>query len=125
MPARSAPANASKAAVLTKALVRAGDELELRQSDLAAILGVSAAQVSRFVSRQALIDPTTKVGELALLLLRVFRSLDTLVGGRPEKARAWLATMNHHLGGVPTERLKTVEGLTHVADYLDAMRGSL
>ena len=69
--------------------------------------------------------PESKEAELALLFVRVFRSLDALVGGHEGKARAWLLADNQHLGGVPAERIKTVEGLVHVAQYLDAMRGKL
>jgi hypothetical protein len=72
-----------------------------------------------------LIDTDSKEGELALLLLRVFRSLDAVVGGDDAAARAWLHAENHHLGGTPAKRLGTVEGLVDVVRYLDAMRGTL
>jgi Protein of unknown function (DUF2384) len=67
----------------------------------------------------------TKEGELALLFLRVFRSLDALVGGNQAHAKAWLHAENHHLGGVPLRRMKKIEGLVDVAEYLDAMRGTI
>ena len=55
----------------------------------------------------------------------VYRSLDAMVGGNPEALRAWLTHANDHLHGVPAELLRTPQGLVHVADYLDAMRGKL
>ena len=61
----------------------------------------------------------------ALLFLRVFRSLDALVGGNEASARAWLQADNRHLGGVPLDRMKRIEGLVDVAEYLDAMRGTI
>ena len=67
----------------------------------------------------------TKEGELALLFLRLYRSLDALVGGDDEKARLWLHADNQHVGGTPSERIRTVEGLVDVVQYLDAMRGRL
>ncbi len=110
-------------AVVTKAVRRVAEKLDVSQKDLARILGVSEATVSRFASGKV-VEVGRKEGELALLFVRVFRSLDALVGDEA-KARAWFHAHNDHLGGVPAERVRTVEGLVHVAEYLDAMRGKL
>ena len=110
--------------MIAKALLRASAALGLSQRDLARVVGVSEATVSRLPRGMAL-DPNAKEAELALLFLRVYRSLDALVGGQDDKARAWLHANNAHVAGVPAERIKTVEGLVHVAQYLDAMRGKL
>jgi transcriptional regulator with XRE-family HTH domain len=112
------------ALVLAKAILSAAGRLDLRQHHLAAVLGVSAASVSRLVRGRG-IDPASKQGELALLFLRVYRSLDALVGGDEGRARQWVHAENDHLGGVPAERIATVQGLVDVAEYLDAMRGRL
>lgn len=112
------------AAVLTKAVLNAARMLGLRNRDLAQVLGASEASVSR-LSGKRLIEPHTKEGELALLLLRLFRSLDALAGGESAKARAWLHAENVHVGGVPAQRIREVEGLVDVVQYLDAMRGRL
>lgn len=92
--------------------------------DLAAIVGASEASISR-LQKGRLIDPGSKEGELALLFLRLYRSLDALVGGDDDQARAWLHGENSHIGGVPATRVTTVEGLVDVVQYLDAMRGHL
>lgn len=113
----------SRSALLTDAVRRAATYLGLSQQSLAEVIGVSPATVSRMADGRASIDPDSKTGELALLFLRVFRSLDTLVGGQPEAAKAWLSAGNRHLGGVPAERIRKAEGLARVADYLDGMRG--
>lgn len=110
--------------VVTKALLRASARLALPQAELARVLGVSAASVSR-LGRSRAVDPDSKEGELALLLLRIFRSLDALVGGDERALRAWFHAGNHHLGGVPAELVRKAMGLVHVAEYLDAMRGHL
>src|SRR5688572_22423634 len=122
---RSKPSAGTDDQVLTSALLRAADFWELSQGALAQILHVSPATVSRWFGRHSRVGAESAEGQLAKLLLRVFRSLDTLVGGQPEKAKAWLRSPNHHLGAVPQERLRTVEGLVHVAEYLDAMRGTV
>lgn len=110
--------------VLAKAVLNAAGRLELRQRQLAAVLGAHEASVSR-LQRGRGIAPASKEGELALLFLRVYRSLDTLVGGDDARARAWLSAHNDHLGGVPADRLTSVQGLVDVVQYLDAMRGRL
>lgn len=110
------------AAVLTRAVGRAAGTFELSNRELAGILGVSPSSLSR-LARGRRIRPESKEGELALLFLRVFRSLDALLGGDAESCRRWLRSYNHHLAGVPAELLGTVTGLAGVAEYLDAMRG--
>ena len=111
--------------VLSKAFLRAADKLGLAQKDQARVLGVSSASVSRLAASAREIDPEDKEGELALLFVRLFRSLDALTGGDEQKGRLWLHTENHHLGGVPAELIATVQGLVRVVEYLDAMRGRL
>lgn len=123
-PSVAKPASLQADNVVTKAVLNAAQRLALRQRDLAHILGASEASVSR-LHQGRLIQADSKEGELALLLLRVFRSLDAVVGGDDAAARAWLHAENHHLGDTPATRLGTVEGLVDVVRYLDAMRGTL
>jgi hypothetical protein len=92
---------------------------------VAAIVGSSPASISRTFAGGRELDPLSAEGRNALLLVRVFRSLDTLVGGDREKARSWLRAANRHLGAAPVRLLSGTQGLVHVAEYLDAMRGTL
>ena len=110
--------------VLTKAVLRAAELLALKHRELAAILGISEASISRLGSTRR-INPGGKEGELALLFLRFYRSLDALVGGNTETARRWIHSPNDHLGGVPAQRIRRAEGLIDAVQYLDAMRGRL
>ena len=108
--------------VLTKATIRAADMLGLQSTDLARILGVNTATVSRYKSASACIMPASKTGELALLLIRVFESLDRLVSSDSEKRKAWMCSSNKTLNGVPTKLLQRPDGLVRTLDYLDGMR---
>ena len=110
--------------MLAKAVLAAASRLGLRNRQLADVIGSSEASISRLQHGRGL-DPDTKEGELALLFLRLYRGLDALVGGDDDKAREWLHAENDHLRGVPAERVRTVEGLVDVVQYLDAMRGRL
>jgi hypothetical protein len=120
----SAQPSAQAASVLARAVLSAADRLSIRARQLALVIGSSEASVSRLQTGRGL-DPASKEGELALLFLRVYRSLDALVGGDDDKARAWLHAHNDHLRGVPAARMTSVEGLVDVVQYLDAMRGRL
>ena len=116
-----AAANPAAGPILTRAALRAADRLGFAQKDLASLLGVSPSTVSRFAQRP--LDPRSKEGELAVLFVRLYRSLDALVGGQDEAARRFMQADNHHLGGPPARLVQTVTGLVHVLEYLDAMRG--
>ena len=105
---------------LTKAFLNAGKALGFTQDDLGAIVGRDRSSINRNG-----IDPQSKVGELALHLIRVYRGLFALVGGNQEDLRHWMHTENRHVGGVPAERVKSVAGLIHVVEYLDAIRGKV
>ena len=124
MPRAITAAVPQPAPVLAKAAINAARRLDLRNKQLAEIIGTSEAFVSRLKSGKG-IDPQRTEGQLALLFLRLYRSLDALVGGDDAKARAWLHAQNEHVRGIPAERIRTVEGLVDVVQYLDAMRGRL
>jgi hypothetical protein len=107
-----------RAAVLRKALLNAGRELGLSQAELGEVIGRDRSTLSR-----GRLEPESKAGELALLLIRCYRSLYALTGGEPEHMRHWMRTENLHTGGVPARQVKSVQGLAEVVHYLDAIRG--
>lgn len=108
---------------LAKATLRAAELLGLTQAELAPILGVSRATVSRMASGEHLLAPEQKAWELAALFVRLFRSLDALVGSNEAQSRAWLDSENLALGGAPRKLIPRAEGLVRVVQYLDAARG--
>lgn len=113
------------AAVLTKALRNTADRLGLHQKALGLIIGCSEATSSRLYRGDKQISPDTKEGEMALLIIRIFRSLSAILGSDTTKCQQWFHTYNTHLNGVPSQLATRIEGLNNVACYLDAMRGKL
>jgi len=109
------------AAVLSTAVVRAAQLLDLSQAELARTLGVSRASISRLHAGRYRIDRAGKQWEMALLVVRLFRSLAAIVGTGPELAE-WLRSPNEALGGAPIELIASAEGLVRTVDYLDAAR---
>ncbi|GIX16110.1 MAG: hypothetical protein KatS3mg119_0296 [Rhodothalassiaceae bacterium] len=115
-------ASAEAAAVVTKAVVRAAERLGLSGRELAAVLGVSEATVSRMKRGRHLLRPGEKAFELAVLFIRMFRSLDAITGGDEAVARAWLRNTNNVLGAPPAENIRSIGGLVDVIAYLDGRR---
>jgi DNA-binding XRE family transcriptional regulator len=110
-------------AVLAKALLNTREQLGLTQQELADIVGVHRTAISRWADSG--LRPQSKTGELALLLIRVYRALFALFGGNLQDMRHFLRTDNRHLAGVPLELMGQVQGLVHVVEYLDAIRGKV
>jgi hypothetical protein len=115
-------AAASEEAVVTRAALRAAERLGLSNKVLARVLGLSEASVSRMGSGAYLLKPGDKAFDLALLFVRLFRSLDAIAGGDEQTARAWLRSENVALGGTPIALVESVDGLVIVVGYLDARR---
>ncbi|AVO42450.1 antitoxin Xre-like helix-turn-helix domain-containing protein [Simplicispira suum] len=108
--------------VLAKATIRASQLLGLSGAALARTVGLSEPTVSRILKGDKAIDPASKEGELALLLVRVYRSLDALVGTDDGKRQTWMQSHNRALGGKPIQLVQKAEGLVATLHYLDGMR---
>ena len=117
-----APATADRSEVLTLAVTRIAELWNLSNGKLAAILGLSPATVSRLRHGQARLDPASKSFEAGQFLLRLFRSLDALLGSDDDAARRWLEADNLDLGGKPIEQVDTMRGLIELCDYVDFYR---
>jgi predicted transcriptional regulator len=110
------------AAVLTKASLRSAELLGLSRAALARVVGVSEATVSRMGSGDRQFELGSKPAELAALLVRVYRSLDALVGNSEKHRRLWMSTFNQAFNASPREAIESVDGLTRVVRYLDGAR---
>lgn len=106
--------------VLAKACLEAGKKLGLTQAEVADVIGRDRSGI-----RRDGIDPGTKAGELALMLIRAYRSVYVLVGGDESDMKHWFGTRNRHFDAMPKDMVGTAEGLVRVVHYLDAMRGRI
>ena len=117
--AQSAPLSDDQ--LLLQAVLRTADELDLSRTALAKVLGRDRSMFARAKG----IDPSSKTGELALLLIRLYRSLSVLVGNDRMLIRHWFHTANRHIGGVPADQVQRTESLVEIVHYLDAMRSPI
>jgi plasmid maintenance system antidote protein VapI len=118
----AALARPGEAEVVGKGVLRAAARLGLTNRALASVLGVSEATLSRLGAGTYQLEPGQKAFELAVLFIRLYRSLDAIVGGDEGSARAWLHAQNDGLGAAPITLIHSVTGLVNVVAYLDARR---
>lgn len=117
-----ATADRQDGAIVATAVVRASTSLEIPEDVVAHVIGVGIRDISLMRTGELQLDPNSKPFQLAVLFVRLFRSLDALVGGDKSVAGAWLRNDNLALGGRPIDLIQSVSGLTNVISYLDARR---
>lgn len=113
------------AAILTQAVLRISDLWKLSNAKLGVVLGVSASTVSRMRSGMSILDSASKSFEAAQYLLRLFRSLDALMGSDDHASQSWLRTLNLDLEAVPIEYIESFRGLMELCDYVDGYRAKV
>ena len=107
---------------LTKAALRAAEILGLDQATFAKVLGVSPASISRMYTGEYRLNPDSKEWELATLLVRLYRGLDTMMASDEVALRAWMQQPNIDLDAIPTTQITHVTGLVQAVAYVDAYR---
>ena len=123
MPPKPRPETVPKeSGVITKATLRAAERLGIKNNVLARIVGVSEPTVSRMRKGDYVLERGQKAFELAILFVRLYRSLDAIVGGDEAVAADWLKNKNTVLDSTPIEVIQTVAGLANVIEYLDSRR---
>src|SRR3979490_900230 len=86
-------------AVVTKATLRAADRLRVTNKVLAKVIGFSESPVSRMRKGDYPLEKGQKPFELAVMFVRLYRSLDAVVGGDDSVA-----------GARPTKRTPPLNG---------------
>lgn len=126
MTAQAARTNPDRSRVLTSAVQEVAQRFELGSTELKDIIGVSQSTASRLLNGHYGIPEGSKPWELSALLVRMYRSLFSMVGGDDALARAWMHSPNRAMGGRhPAEEIKRVEGLVRACEYLDAHRARI
>jgi uncharacterized protein (DUF2384 family) len=117
---------ADRSAVLTHALAETANRLNLGPTEIGRIVGVSQPTASRLLKGEYLLKESAKEWELSAHLVRLYRSLFSLVGSDDSLARGWLRSANKAFADQePIALIKRIDGLIHVCEYLDAYRARI
>ncbi len=108
--------------VLSKAVLRAAERLDISNTTLAKVLGLSGPTITRMRQGAYTMERKDKAFELAALFVRVYRSLDAIAGGDDHVAATWMKSDNTALQDKPVNLIQKVTGLIDVLAYLDARR---
>ena len=92
--------------ILTEASLRA-----------AHFLGLDTAQVAQ-ISKETQLESE----EVAILLVRAYKSLHSIMGGHEAEMRVWISSENSHLKGIPEQLIMSAGGLNDVTCYLERFK---
>lgn len=122
---RARPAVPTEAAVLSKAVSNAARLWGLSNETLGKVIGISGPTASRLRGGAWQLERGTKPFELAQYFVRLFRSLDSMMGSDDQASISWLKSANADLQGRPIDLILTIRGLMEVTDYLDDFRAQV
>ncbi len=114
-----------KEAVLSKAFLRAAQQLNLSQQEMAKVIGKSRTWINRLANGDVQLSPNNKEGELALLLIRLARALFALNDGDEAWTQHFMRSHNKMTRGIPADQVQSVTGLVRVLQFVDAIRGKV
>ena len=122
MASRAPSVKESDDKLLTSAISKIAAFWGLSNVKLSSVLGLSEATISRLRSGKTFLDPASKSFEAGQFVLRLFRSLDALMGSDDDAAKSWLTSHNLDLEARPIDLIDSFKGLLTVCDYVDAHR---
>ncbi|OAO00726.1 hypothetical protein A8B75_17605 [Sphingomonadales bacterium EhC05] len=122
MASRAPSVKESDDKLLTSAIRKIAAYWCLSNVKLSSVLGLSEATISRLRTGKTFLDPASKSFETGQFLVRLFRSLDALMGSDDDAAKSWLASHNLDLEARPIDLIDSFKGLLTVCDYVDAHR---
>lgn len=109
---------------VSDAVLRASVQMGLKGSHLAQIIGTSPATISRMRSGAHFLKRKTKSYELALVLLRLHRSLMIVMREDVDAVKTWMTSYNDELADVPARKILTAHGLVNVLARIE-MRATI
>jgi hypothetical protein len=89
--------------LVTNAIMRASQDMGLKGTQIARIVGISPATTTRMRAGSYQLAEGSKPYEISTLLLRLYLALKKVVGEDPNALRGWMHTSNADLGGKPCE----------------------
>lgn len=107
--------------MLSLAVVDAARRLGIGPTEFGQIVGVSHLTATRLLQGILHLGEGEQQWERCTLLVRLYGSLISLVGGDENLARGWLRSGNRAFSGQqPIELITQIDGLGRVCEYLDS-----
>ena len=106
--------------ILAKVVLAAAERLGLTGDQLASTLNIDSVTPLSNLE----FDPATKQGELALTLIRIANSLDTLTGGDIVWIQHFMKSPNKLTTGIPIEQIQNHQGLTTILLLLEGLQNN-
>jgi hypothetical protein len=122
MPTRPITAVTDRARILTTAVIRAADVLQLSDTRLARVLRVPRSAIPHLRSGERTLNAATAGWDLGGLLVRLSRGLEASLGHENSICADWLRAYCTHVGAVPLEHIESIEGLVGLVRHLEAER---
>lgn len=104
--------------LLEKSVLNTAENLGISFEQLTRILCIEKSLMNK---NNMTLDPASRSGKKALLLIQIFQSLDALNGGDLEWIQHFMGSQNHLTGGVPIEQIQNETGLVKVKECLQAL----
>lgn len=115
----SQPINRSR--LLAKTSWKAAQQLGLKPEQFVRILHLEC--VDMVLSDSSLmLDPNSKQGEIALILIRIYKALYHLNGGDIKWMHHFLNSPNLLTGEIPIEQLESMSGLLSVLNTVESLQ---
>jgi|SRR5689334_3594692 len=123
---RDTAAKEQDSRILGEAVSRAATYWKLSDQVLGNIIGISRTSALRLRDGEFKLKQGEPPFELGQYFVRIFRSLDSIMGSDDAASISWLKSDNLDLGAPPLYLMQeSIRGLFRVADYVDGYRGKV
>ena len=113
----SQPINRSR--LLAKTSWKAAQQLGLKPEQFVRILHLECVDMD-LSDASLMLDPNSQSGEIAIIVIRIYRAVYSLNGGDIKWMHRFLNSPNLLTGGVPIEQMETMHGLLSVLKAVEA-----
>ncbi|TCB64875.1 hypothetical protein E0H88_14575 [Acinetobacter sp. ANC 4216] len=110
----------NKSEVLAKAAWKAAEQLGLKPEQFIKILHLEGGDSD--LSELQMLDPSSQQGEIALILIRIYKAIYSLNGGDIDWMHHFLNSPNLLTGGVPIKQMESMSGLLSVLQTVEYLQ---
>lgn len=110
--------------VLTKASWKAAKNLGLKPEQFLRILHLECVDMN-LSEATLMLDPNSKQGEIALILIQIYKAIHNLNGGDIEWMHHFLNSPSLLTGGIPIEQLESMSGLLSVLKTVESLQHNI